>query len=159
MCGVRERSRWALALATVPLWPIVWLLIFASAARVKLGHWPSYGQPDPKTLHWFPADLAVLPLLLLAPPCRVHVGDRRAISMAGWSPSLVHLLDDAGILRRVALVANVRPGWTLQLVGRLMRPAPRVHRRDTRSEACALEHLAGQPTPNRRTLRLSIPVG
>ena len=67
MCGLRARSRWALALATVPLWPVVWLLIFASAARVKLGYWPSYNQPDPTTLHWFPADLAVLPLLLLAP--------------------------------------------------------------------------------------------
>jgi hypothetical protein len=67
MCGMGERSRWALSLATVPLWPIVWLLMFASAARVKLGYWPSYDQPDPSTLHWFPADLAVLPLLLLAP--------------------------------------------------------------------------------------------
>jgi len=50
----------------VPLWPILWLLAFATAARVKLGYWPSYNQPDPSTL-WFTADFAVLPLLLLAP--------------------------------------------------------------------------------------------
>jgi hypothetical protein len=27
----------------------------------------SYDLPDPSTLHWFPVDMAVLPLLLLAP--------------------------------------------------------------------------------------------
>jgi len=60
-------KRWLLVLATVPLWPIVWLLVFATAARLKLGYWPSYDHPDPKDLHWPIPDIAVLPLLFLAP--------------------------------------------------------------------------------------------
>ena len=67
MRSVSERARSTWLLASVPVWPIVWLLLFASAARLKLGYWPSYDQPDASTLHWFPVDMAVLPLLLLAP--------------------------------------------------------------------------------------------
>jgi hypothetical protein len=62
-----SRPRWELALASAPLWPIGWLILFASAARVKLGYWPSDAHPDPTTLHWFPADFMVLPLLLFSP--------------------------------------------------------------------------------------------
>lgn len=67
MGHVRGRQRWPLLLATVPLWPIVWLMVFASSARVKLGFWPGYDHPDPSDLHWAFLDIPVLPLLLFAP--------------------------------------------------------------------------------------------
>ena len=37
-------------LATIPSGPILTLVLYAVAARVKLGFWPSYDQPDPKDL-------------------------------------------------------------------------------------------------------------
>ena len=61
------RPRWPIILASVPLWPILWLLVFASLARVKLGYWPAYDQPDPKTLHWQLLDVPIFPLIFLAP--------------------------------------------------------------------------------------------
>jgi hypothetical protein len=67
MTSVGKQERWTWLFVSVPMWPIVWLLLFAAAARVKLGYWPSYNQPDPSDLHWLPVDVAVLPLLLLAP--------------------------------------------------------------------------------------------
>ena len=36
----------------MPLWPIIWIVVLASVARLKLGFWPSYDHPDPKDLHW-----------------------------------------------------------------------------------------------------------
>ena len=54
-------------LASVPLWPIVWLLVFASLERMKLGFWPAYDQPDPSTLHWQLLDVPIFPLIFLAP--------------------------------------------------------------------------------------------
>jgi hypothetical protein len=53
-------------MATIPAWPILWLLAFATAARLKLGVWPSAGQPDPKTLEWPLLRGLLLPLLLAA---------------------------------------------------------------------------------------------
>jgi hypothetical protein len=41
-----------LVLATIPSGPILTLFLYAVAARVKLGFWPSYDQPDPKDLNW-----------------------------------------------------------------------------------------------------------
>jgi len=63
------RNRWPLVLASVPLWPIIWLVAFASLARVKLGYWPSYDHPDPDSLKgpWIILAVAELPLLLCAP--------------------------------------------------------------------------------------------
>jgi hypothetical protein len=101
-----SRPRWELALASAPLWPIGWLIVFASAARVKLGYWPSYAHPDPTTLHWLPADIMVLPLLLLAPLAGVRVSHRCNISNGRWSLRLVRVPDDTGVLWRVALVAD-----------------------------------------------------
>jgi hypothetical protein len=53
-------------MATIPVWPILWLLAFATAARIKLGVWPSPGQPDPKILEWPLLRGLLLPLLLYA---------------------------------------------------------------------------------------------
>ena len=44
--------RWLLVLASLPLVPIVTVLLYAAAARVQLGFWPAYGRPDPKDLNW-----------------------------------------------------------------------------------------------------------
>jgi hypothetical protein len=57
-------ARWPLALATFPVWPIFWLLLAATAARLKLGYWPSYDRPDPKTISPLILDVPVWPLLL-----------------------------------------------------------------------------------------------
>ena len=47
----------------------MWLVVFATLARVKLGYWPSYGHPDPGSLTfpWTVLDIAVVPLLICAP--------------------------------------------------------------------------------------------
>jgi hypothetical protein len=74
-----------LVLATVPLWPVVWLVVLASLARLRLGFWPSYAHPDPKDLHWPVLDVR---LLLLAPaPVLIAVGvalRRRVSGRADW---------------------------------------------------------------------------
>ena len=63
-----ERRRWPFILASVPLWPIIWIFVFASVARLRLGFWPSSTHPDPKDLFGF---LGYFPatgnLLLVAP--------------------------------------------------------------------------------------------
>jgi hypothetical protein len=41
--------------------------VFAALARLKLGFWPSYGQPDPKDLDWSFLDVPALFWFLLAP--------------------------------------------------------------------------------------------
>jgi hypothetical protein len=40
-------------LAVSPAFMIAALLEYATRARVYLGHWPSYNNPDPKNLGWF----------------------------------------------------------------------------------------------------------
>jgi hypothetical protein len=57
-------SRWPLVLATLPLWPIGWVVLFASVSRLVLGYWPSYGHPDPKDLF---GPIPFLGLILLTP--------------------------------------------------------------------------------------------
>ena len=42
----------AMFLAASPALLIVALLGYALQARVQLGHWPSYNNPDPKNLGW-----------------------------------------------------------------------------------------------------------
>ncbi len=64
---VSERPKWSIVLATAPLWPIAWLIGFASLARVKLGVWPRYDQPDPQDLHWPFLDIPPLLMFLLVP--------------------------------------------------------------------------------------------
>jgi hypothetical protein len=49
------------------LWPIAWLVLAASAARLTLGYWPSYNRPDPKDVSALILDFPVWPLLLLSP--------------------------------------------------------------------------------------------
>lgn len=43
----------ALALAAFPLLLLVAFLGYVIEARLHLGHWPSYAQPDPKQLGWW----------------------------------------------------------------------------------------------------------
>jgi hypothetical protein len=64
---VDERRRWPLALATFPISPILWLLLAATAARLRLGQWPSYDRPDPKSISPLILDVPVWPLLLASP--------------------------------------------------------------------------------------------
>ena len=52
-------------LISAPIWPIVWLVVFAGLARLTLGYWPRYNQPDPKDLHW-PFLIPPFSLLLIA---------------------------------------------------------------------------------------------
>lgn len=56
--------RWPIVLATVPLWPIGWVALLASVARLLLGHWPSYGHPDPKDVF---GPIPILGLIVLTP--------------------------------------------------------------------------------------------
>ena len=59
--------RWPIALATFPLWPILWLVLAATAARLRLGYWPSYNRPDPQSISPLILDVPVWPLLLGSP--------------------------------------------------------------------------------------------
>jgi hypothetical protein len=43
----------ALTLAAFPLLLLVAFFGYVIEARLHLGHWPSYGQPDPKQLGWW----------------------------------------------------------------------------------------------------------
>jgi hypothetical protein len=61
---VKATNRWSLLLAIVAISPICWVVLFATAARVKLGYWPTYGHPDPKDLL---GPIPFLGLILLAP--------------------------------------------------------------------------------------------
>jgi hypothetical protein len=62
-----RKARWPLALATFPIWTIFCLLLAGTAARLRLGYWPSYDQPDPKDISPLILDLPVWPLLLGSP--------------------------------------------------------------------------------------------
>jgi hypothetical protein len=64
--SMRDRLRWPLLIASLPLWPILSLVAFGALARVKLGFWPAYDHPDPSTLHWPFFEVPMIPLLLLA---------------------------------------------------------------------------------------------
>jgi hypothetical protein len=64
---VHEQRRWPLSLATFPVWPIIWLLLAATAARLRLGYWPSYNRPDPQSISPLILDVPVWPLLLFSP--------------------------------------------------------------------------------------------
>lgn len=59
--------KWPLFVATLPLWAIFWLLLAASVARVKLGRWPIYNQPDPSNVLPLLLDFPVWPFILAAP--------------------------------------------------------------------------------------------
>jgi hypothetical protein len=61
---MKTTNRRSLLLATVSISPICWAVLFATAARVKLGHWPTYGHPDPKDLF---GPISFLGLILLSP--------------------------------------------------------------------------------------------
>jgi hypothetical protein len=58
---------WPLSVATLPLWAILWLLLAASVARAKLGHWRIYNQPDPYNILPVLVDFPVWPFILAAP--------------------------------------------------------------------------------------------
>jgi hypothetical protein len=58
------RRRWLLALTSIPLVPILIVLLYGIAARVQLGYWPSYGLPDPKELYW-PSAVQVVAVALV----------------------------------------------------------------------------------------------
>jgi hypothetical protein len=62
-----RRARWPLALATFPISPILWLLLAGTAARLRLGYWPSYNRPDPQSISPLLLDVPVWPLLLASP--------------------------------------------------------------------------------------------
>ncbi len=42
-----------LTLAAFPLFVLVAFFCYVIEARLYLGHWPSYGNPDPKQLGWW----------------------------------------------------------------------------------------------------------
>ena len=63
----RWARRWSLAVATLPVWPILWLLLAATVARLRLGYWPSYDRPDPQSISPLILDVPVWPLLLASP--------------------------------------------------------------------------------------------
>ena len=73
--------RWPLALATFPIWPILWLLLAATAARLRLGCWPSYDRPDPKSISPLILDVPVWPLLVTSP---VAVVASLLLTMRRW---------------------------------------------------------------------------
>jgi hypothetical protein len=62
---VNTNRRWLLVLTSVPLVPIVIVLLYGIAARVQLGCWPRYGLPDPKDLNWPLAVQAVAVVLVI----------------------------------------------------------------------------------------------
>ncbi len=59
--------RWSLWLATTPLVVYATFYLFVVAVRLTLGHWPSYGNPDPGRLPQalVLADVVVTLLLLV----------------------------------------------------------------------------------------------
>jgi hypothetical protein len=48
---------------------MVWLFVFATLVRLRVGHWPGYGNPDTGTWSWpwQVLDFTVLALLFAAP--------------------------------------------------------------------------------------------
>jgi hypothetical protein len=63
--GIRRMAIGALAVA--PMCVLI-CLSYACRARLELGHWPSYGNPDPKTLGWpVHYELVLLIMLLVFP--------------------------------------------------------------------------------------------
>jgi hypothetical protein len=78
---VKLVKQWPWVLATVPLWPIVWLILIATIADFKLGYWPRYDHPDPKDLNWPIPDMVVGPMLFLAPVALVIA---LAAGIRGW---------------------------------------------------------------------------
>jgi hypothetical protein len=97
--------------------PWLWLLlltIFVAYTAVQTGSWPSYGQPDPKTiplLYWptfllFLATLASAPLWVmltvfaLRPAFPIHIKRRDLIIYAiGMTTAVVIILtDSAGLI-------------------------------------------------------------
>jgi hypothetical protein len=52
-------------LTSIPLVPIVMVLLYGIAARIQLGFWPAYGLPDPKELNWpFAVQVAAVVLVI-----------------------------------------------------------------------------------------------
>lgn len=55
------------ALAVAPMCVLI-CLSYACRARLELGHWATYGNPDPKTLGWsVHHELVLLSMFLVAP--------------------------------------------------------------------------------------------
>ena len=62
-----ERRRWSIILASAPLWPIIYIFVLASVARLRLGFWPYWVHPDPKELFWPILGYGAIWVLVLAP--------------------------------------------------------------------------------------------
>ncbi len=54
-------------LAAYPMWGLLWFYSYVLQARLQLGHWPSYNNPDPQQLAWPVACLSLHLGLTLAP--------------------------------------------------------------------------------------------
>ncbi len=61
-----HRGRLAIAFGSIPLLAILLFYAFVVAVRLVIGHWPAYGNPDPKQLPecLLPLEVAVTLLLI-----------------------------------------------------------------------------------------------
>jgi membrane-bound metal-dependent hydrolase YbcI (DUF457 family) len=88
--------------------------MFATAARLRLGHWPSYDHPDPTDLHMPWLDMPFLPLVVcapLVPLIYVAIAVRRwRKGEPDWNPLLVALASFAGL----ALWVQLDPGGFIE---------------------------------------------
>jgi len=93
-------------LAAIPWAPILTLFLYAIAARVKLGFWPSYGQPDLNDLNWPIVDDCVgfllvvefgLALIAVAASVSWSLADWRK-GNGGWLRRLWPVVTFAGLL-------------------------------------------------------------
>jgi hypothetical protein len=60
-------NRSHMILASVPLWPIAWMLMLACVIRATFGFWPGHGPPNKLRGPIVVLEKILLPLLLCAP--------------------------------------------------------------------------------------------
>jgi hypothetical protein len=98
-------SRLLTGLAALPLFGYLALLGFACYASFVVGHWPSYANPDPKTL---PAPCLSVAVGSLAVVC---------IFLVPSVPCILGLVHLVAALRRKPLHGALRLAWAAWAVG------------------------------------------
>ena len=102
----------------IPLLFAVTYLLLALAAAAQVGHWPSYGQPDPKAVNglaWLqPLVVSSLAMSVAAIPIWLVTNLSGYVLAAPWRPRRWQLLLYlAGILLALGLIGldSAQGGW------------------------------------------------
>jgi hypothetical protein len=93
-------------LSWLPLAALAPLFAFILIARLKVGHWPNYGQPDPGTLHLPPLYIGSFISLIAAPLAAIMGVASLALNPEGWKKHQVALLTLGAALVAVGLTSG-----------------------------------------------------